>query len=114
VRRAAIDYVNGTGGVVTDVVLGLFDRPVTLLKIELLSDDAVASINFGVTPKSAPVDTVSDLGSAVAIVANTSLELPLAINADIPAGSLIVALAQTGDFANGAVVKGNIYYVDGT
>ena len=112
IRRAEINYTNSTGSGVSDpVVIGRFDEAnVEILKIELISDDAVADFDVGHTPISAPVDTDKTLGDAEALVANTLLTLKSAINVELTVPSLIFINPQSGDIANGAYVKGNIYY----
>ena len=112
IRRAEVNYTNSTGSTVSDpVVIGRFDEAnVEILKIELISDDAIADFDAGHTPISAPVDTDKSLGEAEAFVANTLLTLKSAINVELTVPSLIFINPQSGNVANGAFIKGNIYY----
>lgn len=114
VRQSEIDFTATGGAVSTPIIIGRFDRPVTILGIVLVSDDAIADFDMGVTPISAPVDTDQSLGAALALVANTELRPPLAINYDITEPSLVFINPQTGDLAEDSYIKGYILYVDNT
>jgi hypothetical protein len=117
VRRIEVNHV--ADGAVTSslpIILAQVDKPITILRMDLLTDSTVTTVNIGTTPVSLPVDTVTNILSGVIATSGVVQSAPNATNLAVAATEpeYIIWKPASGTLADTKILKGSIYYVDNT
>mgnify|MGYP003638319281 CR=1 FL=1 len=118
-RVRCIEVNHVADGAVTaslPIILARFDKSVTILSIEVITDSTVTTAVMGTTPVSLPVDTTTNVLAAVIATANVAVRPYLAINLDVAATEpeYLFWKPASGTLADTKILKGRIYFVDNT